>query len=274
VTAKEGNNEGDQGVVYEIDEGPKQRYAWTKFEGNEIASDARLRTQIDSKPGILWLFKGQIDRDVIKEDQDKLTAYYRSLGFFRATIEPKLTFDKDQEWGVLTFVIDEGPRYVIRSISVDGNQVFSEENLLAGTELRPGSFFDLGKMNSDVRLLKDSYGANGYIKSVVKAEPQFFEEPGQLDLVYRIDEGRQHRVGEIKINIEGEYPHTRQDVVLNRINLREGDIIDIRKIRSSERRIMSSQLFENGPLASPEITVLPRESGTQMASPSANQERF
>ena len=66
VNVREGLADTDRGIVFEIDEGPRQRVRWTKFEGNTIASDARLRTQIDSKPGILWIFKGQVDEDVIR----------------------------------------------------------------------------------------------------------------------------------------------------------------------------------------------------------------
>lgn len=263
VHIREGDKDGDEGIVFQIEEGPRQRIRWTKFEGNTIASDARLRTQIESKPGILWLFKGQVDNDAIAEDVDKLTAYYRSLGFFRATVTPEPQFDADEEWLTLTFHIDEGPRYVIRSVETEGNKVFNGSELLRTTELRPGDYFDLTKMQSDVRSLKDTYGANGYIKVDVEATPEFDEEPGQLDLVYKIEEGRQHRVGKIIVKLGGDYPHTRESVVLNRIDLREGDIIDVRKLRASERRITNSQLFENGPLGGPEIAVQPREPGVR-----------
>ena len=269
----EGDKQGDQGITLGIQEGPRQRVRWTKFEGNTIASDGRLRTQIDSKPGILWLFKGQVDQDVIDEDVDKLTSYYRSLGFFRANITKELNFNDSQEWLTLTFHIDEGPRYVIRSISVEGNRVYDQQDLLSVTEMQSGDFFDLTRMNNDVRALKDAYGSNGYIKADIQATPQFDEEPGQLDLVYRVDEGKQHRVGEIIVKMDGEYPHTRNSVVLNRIDLREGDIIDIRKLRDSERRIKASQLFENGPLGGPEIAVQPRTS-TRTASRPSDRDSF
>lgn len=262
----EGLNEGDRGIVFQIEEGPRQRIRWTKFEGNTIATDSRLRTLIASKPGILWLLKGQVDHFAIDEDIDKLTSYYRSLGFFRAQVTKDLKFNDKQEWLTLTFHIDEGPRYVIRNIEVDGNDVFDRQSLLAGTTLKPGDYFDLATMNTDVAQLKDSYGANGYIKVDVKASPLFYEEPGQLDLVYKVTEGKQYRVGNIIVNIDGEHPHTRESVVLNRIDMREGDIIDIRKLRASERRLTSSQLFETGPMARPEIAVQPRDPGTRTAS--------
>ena len=267
VEIQEGTKQGDRGMVFAIEEGPRQRIKWTSFDGNTIVSDARLRTQISSKPGYLWIIKGEVDRDAIDEDVVKLTSYYRSLGFFRATVEPKLKFDAQEKWLSLKFVIDEGPRYVIRDIRIEGNDVYDQNSLLATTELRQGDFFDLTLMQGDVRMLKDAYGANGYVLADVKATPRFFEEPGQLDLVYEVDEGKQFRVGDIKIRIDGDYPHTRQNVVLNRIDMREGDIINIRKIRESERRILGSQLFESGPLTRPEITVEPRSQDTMMADP-------
>lgn len=274
VTIREGDKQGDRGMVFVVEEGPRQRIRWTSFEGNTIVSDGRLRTLIDSKPGIMWLFKGQVDTDVIDEDIDKLTSYYRSLGFFRAKVNKELNFDDQQEWLSLKFIVDEGPRYVIRRISVEGNNLFETQSLLAATEIRTGDFFDLSTMQGDVRMLKDAYGANGYIRADVEAAPQFFEEPGQLDLVYKVSEGKQYRVGDIKVNIGGDYPHTRQNVVLNRIDLREGDIIDIRKLKASERRIGSSQLFESGPMTRPEIAVQPRDDGTRQADRRSDTRKY
>ena len=60
---------------------------WTvNFIGNSIASGDRLKTQIQSKPPFLYLFKGELDRKQVDEDVERLTAYYRGLGFFRARI--------------------------------------------------------------------------------------------------------------------------------------------------------------------------------------------
>jgi outer membrane protein insertion porin family len=116
-------------------------------------------------------------------------------------------------------------------------------------------------MNVDVNSLQDIYGGQGYIFADIQADPRFLEEPGQLDLVYNIDEGRPWRVGKVNVHIEGEHPHTRQSVVLNRLSLRPGDLIDIREVRASERRLKASQLFMNDPTqgAVPRVNVRPPE---------------
>ena len=95
----------------------------------------------------------------------------------------------------------------------------------------------------------------------MQADPRFLDEPGELDLVYKIKEGGVWRAGEIDIHIEGEHPHTRESVVLNRVSVRPGDIIDIREVRASERRLKYSQLFQNDPATgtSPQVVVRPPE---------------
>jgi outer membrane protein insertion porin family len=77
----------------------------------------------------------------------------------------------------------------------------------------------------------------------VQADLRFLEEPGQLDIVYRIKEGDVFKVSEVNVHINGEFPHTKQTVVLNRVSQRPGDTIDIREVRNSERRLKASQLF-------------------------------
>jgi outer membrane protein insertion porin family len=248
VTVMEGDKQGDKGVVYLVNEGQIERVSDVQFEGNKIASDERLKTQIESKPGILWyFFRGKVDRQKIDSDVEKLTAYYRSLGYFRARIGRELEFDDSGKWLTLKFIIDEGPRYTIRSVSMEGNTKFASPPLLEFLELKSGDYFDQARMNKDINTLIDLYGSQGYVFADVQADPRFLEEPGQLDLVYRVKEGQVFTVGDINVNIAGEFPHTRDTVVLNRIDLRPGDIIDARKMRDGERRLKASQLFNTNP---------------------------
>ncbi|MEE8452657.1 MAG: POTRA domain-containing protein, partial [Thermoguttaceae bacterium] len=263
VTIFEGNKPTDRRVVYLINEGRKQKILWTKFVGNTIAWDDRLRTQIQSKPPILYMFKGEVDRKQIDEDVNRLTAYYRGLGFFSARISRELEFVADQNWLILTFVIAEGPRYKIRNVSFAGNRRFSDEELAARLNLKNGQDFNQAAMNKDVATLKELYGRIGYVFADVKAVPGFDEMPGTLDLVYNVREGDRYRVGPISVEIKGEYPHTKITTVLNRISLKPGDIVDIRKLRESERRLRASGLFLVDPLsgAQPRIVFSPPEFG-------------
>lgn len=261
VSVLEGDRPGDTRVVFLINEGRKQKVLWVRFVGNTIASDARLRTIIQSKPPFLYLFKGEVNRQQIDEDVERLTAYYRSLGFFRARIGRELEFNENQNWLILTFVIDEGPRYHIRNVSFVGNTKFSSQQLQEELKLKPSEPFNQSKLNADVAKLQEKYGSVGYVLADISAETRFLEEPGWLDLVYKVKEGECYRVGLINVQIKGDNPHTRRTAVLNQLAFKPGEIVDIRKIRDSERKLRASQLFLVDPVAGnvPRIVFSPPE---------------
>ena len=250
VNLMEGSKPGDRRAVFYISEGHRERIYQVNFIGNNpaLVSKGRLKTQIKSKPGYLrYFFGGNVSRDVIEEDIQRLTAYYRNLGYFQARVARELIYDDSGRWLTINFIIDEGPRYVVRDLNIVGNTLFKKEALQDKLKLHSGDYFNLEMMKKDVALLKDLYGSQGFIYTAIKADPRFREEPGELDLSYEIQEGEQFRVGKININIAGDPDHTRQDVVLNRLSMRPGDVIDLREIRESERRLKHSQLFENNP---------------------------
>ena len=144
VATIEGNKPGDKGAVFLIDEGRSRKTLWTDFVGNTIVSDARLLTQIKSKPGVFWLLGGDVDRQKIDEDVDVLTAYYRSLGFFQARVgrELQVVHGAGRDWTLLTFVINEGPRYSVRNVSFIGNSRFKSEFLSRDLKLTSGEPFN------------------------------------------------------------------------------------------------------------------------------------
>jgi outer membrane protein insertion porin family len=251
VEIMEGNETGDNNVVFLIHEDEKQRIWKVDFEGNNIAPDGRLKALIKSKPGIMKLIGGLVKRDEIDQDITRLTTYYRSLGFFNARIGREISESNDGRWLTLRFIINEGPRYRVRNVSFIGNSAYTAQQLESMIELKPGvndsPEFNVAKMNADVVSLRDLYGGQGFILANVVAEPRFLEEPGQLDLVYKITEGKQYYAGDINIHYEGGGGGvTRREVVLNRLSVRTGDLIDVREIRNSERRLGSANVFATG----------------------------
>jgi outer membrane protein insertion porin family len=275
VNVLEGTDPRDRGVVFRVHEGPLSRVFRVRFEGNTIASDARLKTQIKSKPGFLYVFGGEVEQGKIDEDIERLTAYYRSLGYFQAKVGREISFDSSQKWVTITFIVNEGRRYRVRNVAFVGNERFPDAELQQLTETEAGQFFHLAQMNGDLKALRDLYGSQGYVYADIQADPRFLEEPGQLDLVYNIREGEQYRVGEILVEIEGDNPHTRQTVVLNRRgHLQPGDIIDVRAVRDWERRLQASQLFAHQPHLgiTPHIKIVPPES-QELGSETASRSR-
>ncbi|MCE9545505.1 MAG: hypothetical protein K8T25_08300, partial [Planctomycetia bacterium] len=184
-----------------------------------------------------------VDNRKIDEDVQRLTAYYRGLGYAKARIGRELKYDPTGKWLYLTFVIDEGPRFTVRSVTFTGNKIFDTEQLQPLVDLKAGEYFDQSKMNKSTTALTDAYGGVGHVMAQVQASPRLMENEPQLDLVYEITEGSRYRIGKINVTIGGDNPHTRRQVALNRLSFRPGDVADIRKIRDSERRLRAAAVF-------------------------------
>ena len=262
VEIMEGSDAGDNRVVFLIHEDEKQRIWKVEFEGNTIAPDGRLKALIQSKPGILKVFGGLVKRNEVEQDITRLTSYYRSLGFFNARIGREISESNDGRWLNLRFIINEGPRYRVRQVSFIGNQVYQPQQLESLLELRPNETgspeFTVAEMNADVEVLRELYGGQGFIFANIVAEPRFLEEPGLMDIIYKIEEGKQYYAGEIRVHYEGGGGVTRRDVAMNRIEIRPGDLISVQGIRNSERRLGAANIFATG-AASPRIELSPAD---------------
>lgn len=250
VEIKEGNEASDSEIVFLIHEDQQQRIWKVDFEGNNVAPDGRLRSFVKAKPGILKIFGGLAQRKVIDQDIVRLESYYKSLGYFNVQIGREISESNDGRWLSIRFIINEGPRYKVREVRFVGNQRFRSEDLIRLLNLKPGEDgnpeFNSARMSEDVVALRDLYGENGFVYADVQAEPRFLEEPGYLDMVYRISEGKQYRVGKINVHYVGGNGITKHEVIRNYLSLRPGDLIDARMLRNDERRLASARIFATG----------------------------
>jgi outer membrane protein insertion porin family len=261
VTIDEGLNTKDRRVVYHINEGPLERIGSVHFVGNDpkLVSDGRLRSLIESKPGWFYYFGGIVDMQKIEADKEKLTLYYRSLGYFDAKVETMYEYDDANKWMRLTFVIKEGLRFVIRDILLQGNERFTSEELQEKMLSKAGQYYNQAKADADAQIIADRYGEIGYYFADIQPVLIYSDTPGELTLCYKIQEGKPHHVDEILIRIDGENPRTRDSVVLNRLMVRPGEILNVRRLNIGMARLRASTIFNTdasmGPL--PEVTVLP-----------------
>jgi outer membrane protein insertion porin family len=240
----EGNKPEDRRAIFVVNEGVKQKVWEINVVGATFVSGDRLKTQISTSRPFLYLFGGELDRKKLDEDVEKLTDFYRRFGFFRARVGRDVVFNDKGNWATIAFVVDEGIRYKVRNVSVVNNRKYCTEQLTKDIKLTNGEFFNRDSMKIDVRSMQDMYGGVGYVFAAVKPDMLFLEEPGQLDLVYNISEGGRYRYGKINIAIKGDYSHTQENTVRNRLFFKPGDIVDVRDIRASEAALKRCGIFE------------------------------
>src|SRR5207244_1777928 len=102
--------------------------------------------------------------------------------------EPEFSADKSTV--TMKYKITEGTRYKVGKILVQGNQILSEQTLRKDFTLEEKEYFNRDKLNRDVDGMTGKYGELGRLFAEVNATPRFREEPGMVDVVYRIDEDK------------------------------------------------------------------------------------
>ena len=169
-----------------------------KFVGNSTVSKERLLKCGQMRPG------QQFSKQEADYEIDRLTACYRSLGFFRARIgfEVHMTSPMERQTKAperadsvaVIFTVDEGPRYTVRQIKIVGNKTFSSGELLKEMKLKGGDYFDSDKLTADLKAIQKKHASANYIHGQVKLDPQFLDDGNRLDLVYNIEEGSAENV--------------------------------------------------------------------------------
>jgi outer membrane protein insertion porin family len=259
---------GDPGaVIFRINEGPKERILAIHIRGNTIVTEARLKKIIKTRgpiAGVIRYANNTADLQMIDQDVSLLAEYYHNLGFLTATVGRRIRYDHTGKWITVDFVINEGARFKVNDVQIIGNQFITEQSLRERLGLKPGDMFDGTIMRRDVGELVYGYGELGFIYAEVEPKTVMRDEANVVDLVYEVTEGDRWRVGEIRVNIEGEPHLMKETTMLNLIDLREGDWIDRRTLELNRRRLERSQLLEVNPQIAepPDIKVVPRDDDT------------
>jgi outer membrane protein insertion porin family len=252
VAVIEGNKPNQKRIIFAVDEGPVERIWAIHFVGNQLFRSDVLKTKIQSRDSWRGIkpFANLANRIKMEDDTQSLIELYRSLGYFQARVDYRMDYHPDSSWVDVTFVIDEGQQFHVRNISVVGNEYppFTTELLLGSMDLKPGDPFNHARMSKDQRRIRnDFYGRDGFIYVDVVPQAVFLEETGWLDLIYKINEGDQYIAGDIHFHTVGDSNHTKRSVPLNLISVVPGQLIDLRELEASERRLKHSQIFETNP---------------------------
>lgn len=235
----------DREVVFLINEGPKVKVTSIQMDGNKTFYDPLLKTKVRSKTQILWLFGGKYDESTINDDVEGIRNYYYSLGYFDVKITPEQKFSDDKSKVELHYHIDEGVRYRINEIVVLGNEVLSEEFVRGLMKVKPGDEYNERFITKDVDAIMSKYGEQGRLFAQVAPVRKWSEEPGVLDLVYRINEDKPYRIRNIGVHIAGDYPHTKTNLIRNLSPIQPGDLANPKKIMMLRQRLNGSGYFES-----------------------------
>ncbi len=248
IQVAQGLKQGEREVEFIINEGPVERINKIQFIGNQAFSSEILKTKIssrDSRGGLTSYMFNMASDNKMEGDRDTLMGYYRSLGYFDARVEFRKDYNASGDFLDLTFVISEGQRYRVKSVSIAGLKRYQPSELLPHLKLKSGDpFLQLNK-STDEKFLRDLYGAQGHIFAEVVGE-LIYQPNGEVDVVYNVGEGDVYRISEVRVHIEGD--RTKQRVVMQPLGkIRPGSIANGPEIDNAERRLKGLGIFNDKP---------------------------
>ncbi len=238
VETDEFNNTAELYVL--IDEGAKIRIKDVLVEGNEAFSDSKVRKLVKSRRK-WWFLKGTYDAKVLEEDLDRVRAYYRKNGYADVSVASRVYRAPDGKGLYVHLTVDEGTQYRVGEVLLQGQSIFSKEELLALVTMGPGTVFNGEDLREDMRLLKQYYGDKGFIHANVTPDPQLDEANKRVTLTYLIEEGQ--RVYVRRIDVQGNLK-TKDEVVRRELKVVPGEVFDGAEIRKSVERLNNLGYFE------------------------------
>ncbi len=232
-------------LIYNINEGPIALIDKINFVGNKYYSDDDLAAEIMSKESRWYrIFSSAENYDAEKTNYDKelLRRFYLKRGYadFRV-VSAVAELSPDKKSFVVTYVLDEGNRYKVRSTSVvsdmaDVDAAPLQEDLL----LQSGEWFNANAVEKNVTSLTNVLGQKGF--AFVDVEPELTKDTAanEIDINYHIREGE--RIFVDRINISGN-TRTHDEVIRREFRIEEGDAFNVSKIKDSRRNVENLDYF-------------------------------
>lgn len=241
---------GGLDLVYSIHLGPKVHVEDIEFEGAEQLDldelvDAKGPDALEVKEQEVFGFleKGTFDADAFRRDLDRVARYYRSQGFLDVRVYQKeQRFDLSGEELTLVVKVEEGPRYRVRRVGIEGTRVLSEERLMREIGLRPGRPFLGTDLRDAIERIKKLYGQRSYVHAEVDVDVSYDHERHLLDVTLRVIEGPKVRIEQIRI--EGN-EKTREEVIRRELSFYPGEFVDADQIEASLARLGRLRYFND-----------------------------
>ena len=199
-----------------------------------------------------WEQEGAYSRTEIIDGFERIIAAYQEAGFVFAEIAPNIVEVSDSSGFkgpsfkggarvAITLNIVEGEQIRTGTLTVAGNEVFSDMDIRDQLGLRAGGLFTSGRLEQGIERLQALYSERGYPKvEIVPEDFRFSTENGTVDFRLDIREGTQVQIGEVKVS---GLEKTKTEVVLREIPVKSNRRFDQRDVDASYRQLRNSGYF-------------------------------
>jgi outer membrane protein insertion porin family len=145
--------------------------------------------------------------------KSELVRQYSSQGRYGAGVEVETT-PMPRNTINLKIIIDEGESAAIKKVNIIGNEIFSDDELMEGFELKEGKWYAFlsnkdkysrEKLEGDIENLESYYLDRGYLKfSIESSQVSISKNKEDVFITLSISEGAQYKIDDV--NVIGDMP--------------------------------------------------------------------
>jgi outer membrane protein insertion porin family len=260
-------------IAFTIDEGSPVGVRVIRFVGNKAFSETALRAVMATKYRRLFR-AGDLKDEDLENDKNRIQQFYWQHGYMDAKVE-KVDVNVSQEtyWNwfrkrkrlaEVIIHVSEGPQYHTGTVTINGNESISKDEIQAVMKIKPGSVYsDFLLLRDDHDRIVDLYGERGRVFTKVFPSSKFVtdpertkKQPNLYDVTIEIHEGAEVTLREVitRGNVK-----TRDKVLIRQMELFPGDRIDTTKIKIAIQRLKNLNYFNDDVRITPEATDNPEE---------------
>ncbi len=230
-------------VKFVVVEGKKVFIRQISFTGNSYYENDDLEDVIETgtKDWLSWFTdSGILKMDVLKQDTARIASFYHNNGFIEAKVgEPVI--DQTEDSLSITFPIQEGPRFRVGTVSIEGDLIQEKDSLLELITLRNEEFLNRNVLRSDTMKLTDLYAENGYAFAEIRPLVRKADSGNRVDIVLDLSKGP--LVYFNRVEVSGN-TRTRDNVIRRELTIQEGGVFDSKAIRASMQNLQRLGFFE------------------------------
>lgn len=256
---------GKAKAVFRIEEGPRRVIRKVSFSGNHKVPAQEIQKMIRLQPKYLWSDRGvsnAFDPVQAGEDVERIKNLYQNQGFLDVMVTSHL--EENSRGLAIHYEIEEGQRYWVEEITLEGFVFFDENKLLK--ELRENSrkkeVFDQTNLamiqvdgllrgrpyspnglQASIETLQDLYGGQGFREARISA--RFLEgekAKNSLRVHFEIQEGEKYYVDKVVIRGNHKIPDSE---IRSKILLSPGDSFDVSKERASQAALLATGYYRD-----------------------------
>lgn len=252
-------------VKYRVDLKRQLRLVEMRLQGTDEFTMDEIQTALSSQEanalGFIPFFgygRGYTSEKLLAEDAGTIRSLMREIGFRDATVRVTQGVSPNGNDLIITFIVEEGVRTIVKDVDVVGSKEFSKDVLLAQVNSLVGQYYSQARVRNAVRKLQEFYSQQGYFDATVTRS-----------IVERTDEtaaaGRKTVKVLFTINNEGKKvfvdrilitgnEDTKPEAALKALTIHSGDVLRATDIYTSEQNLYSSDAFKG-------VTIKPQAAG-------------